>query len=174
MDNYIEQIIKKKPDIKQRLLYVASVLLTIFGVAIMIVWNMGLGAMVTAIGGFLIYVTKNQQSQEYEYVFVNSDCDIARIINKQNRKEIFSLKGGDVQKVVAYNSQEFDNEQQAHPNLVIKDFTSGDKSKQDDWYVFIMNNMGKTTAVGLELDDKTKTYVETYYKNKLNTTGVNA
>ena len=168
MDNYIEQIIEKKPDIKQRLLFLASVLLTVFGVSIMIFWNMGLGAIVTAVGGFLIYVAKNQQSQEYEYVFVNCDCDITRITNKQNRKEIFSLKGGDVQKVISYNSQEFDNEQQAHPNLVIKDFTSGDKSKQNDWHVFIVNNMGKTLAVGLELNDKTKEYVETYYKNKYN------
>ncbi len=174
MDNYIEQIIKKNPDVKQRLLFVTAVLLTVFGVATMLILNMGLGAIVTAAGGFYLYFAKNQQSQEYEYVFVNTDCDIARIINKQNRKEVFSLKGGDVQKVIAYNSKEFDNEQQAHPNIIIKDFTSGDKSKQDDWYVFITNNMGKTTAVGLELNEKTKVYVETYYKNKLNIRSIKA
>lgn len=174
MDNYIEQIIKKKQDAKQRLLVIGAILIIIFGVAGMLVYDMSVGIMVAAAGGFLMYFAKNAQNLEYEYVFVNTDCDIARISNKQNRKEVFSIKGGDVQKVILYNSQQFDNEQQSQPNLVIKDYTSRDSSKQDSWYVFIVNNNGKTVAVGLELDDKTKTYVETYYKNKLNITGIKA
>lgn len=174
MDNYIEQIVKKNPDAKQRLLIVGAIFVTMLGVAAMLVYDMSVGIMVAAGGGFLIYFAKNQQSQEYEYVFVNADCDIARISNKQNRKEIFSIKGGDVQKVMLYNSQQFENELQANGNLVIKDFTSGDKNMQDDWYMFITNDNGKTVAVGLELNDRTKAYVETYYKNKSNISGVNS
>lgn len=174
MDNYIEQIVKKNPDAKQRLLFVGAIFVTMLGVAAMLFYDMSVGIMVAAGGGFLVYFAKNQQSQEYEYVFVNADCDIARISNKQNRKEIFSIKGGDVQKVLAYGSQQFDNELQANANLVIKDFTSGDKRKKDDWYMFITNDNGKTVAVGLELNDKTKTYIETYYKNKTNIACVNS
>ncbi len=174
MDNYIEQIVKKNPDAKQRLLFVGAVFVTMLGVAAMLFYDMSVGLMLAAGGGFLIYFAKNAQSMEYEYVFVNADCDIARISNKQNRKEIFSIKGGDVQKVLQYNSQQFSNEQEANPSLVIKDFTSGDKNKENDWYMFITNDNGKTVAVGLELDERTKTYVETYYKNKSNIAGVNS
>ena len=172
MDNYIEQIVKKNPDAKQRLLFVGAVFVTVLGVAAMLFYDMSVGLMLAAGGGFLVYFAKNAQSMEYEYVFVNADCDIARISNKQNRKEIYSIKGGDVQKVLQYNSQQFKNEMEANGNLVIKDFTSGDKAKQDDWYMFITNDNGKTVAVGLELDDKTKVYVDTYYKNKGNISGV--
>lgn len=172
MDNYIEQIVKKRPDAKQRLLFVGAVFVIMLGVVAIIFYDMSVGLMVAAGGGFLMYFAKNAQSQEYEYVFVNSDCDIARISNKQNRKEIFSIKGGDVQKVLPYNSQQFKNELEVNGSLVIKDFTSGDKSKEDDWYMFFTNDKGKTVAVGLELNDKTKTYVETYYKNKSNILGV--
>ncbi|MBR3833755.1 MAG: hypothetical protein IKJ73_05530 [Lachnospiraceae bacterium] len=174
MDNYIEQIIKKNPDAKQRLYFVGAVFVTMLGVAAMLFYDMSVGIMVLAAGAFLIYFAKNAQSMEYEYVFVNADCDIARISNKQNRKEMFSIKGGDVQKVLLYNSQQFQNELEANGNLIIKDFTSGDKTKQDDWYMFMTNDNGKTVAVGLELNDKTKTYVETYYKNKSNIAGVNS
>ncbi len=174
MDNYIEQIIKKNPDAKQRLYFVGAVFVTMLGVAAMLFYDMSVGIMVVAAGAFLIYFAKNAQSMEYEYVFVNADCDIARISNKQNRKEVFSIKGGDVQKVLLYNSQQFQNELEANGNLIIKDFTSGDKTKQDDWYMFMTNDNGKTVAVGLELNDKTKTYVETYYKNKSNIAGVNS
>lgn len=174
MDNYIEQIIKKNPDAKQRLYFVGAVFVTMLGVAAMLFYDMSVGIMVVAAGAFLIYFAKNAQSMEYEYVFVNADCDIARISNKQNRKEMFSIKGGDVQKVLLYNSQQFQNELEANGNLIIKDFTSGDKTKQDDWYMFMTNDNGKTVAVGLELNDKTKTYVETYYKNKSNIAGVNS
>ncbi len=174
MDNYIEQIVKKNPDAKQRLLFVGAIFVTMLGIAAMLFYDMSVGIMVSAGGAFFIYFAKNQQSQEYEYVFVNSDCDIARISNKQNRKEIFSIKGGDVQKVLKYDSQQFENELEANGNLIIKDFTSGDKSKQDDWYMFLTNANGKTVAVGLELNDKTKVYVETYFKNKSNISGVNS
>ncbi len=174
MDNYIEQIVKKNPDAKQRLMFVGAVFVTALGIASMLFYDMSVGVMVVAAGCFLIYFAKNAQNMEYEYVFVNADCDIARISNKQNRKEVFSMKGGDVQKVLQYNSQQFQNELEANGSLTIKDFTSGDKAKQDDWYMFITNANGKTVAVGLELDDKTKTYVETYYKNKANITGVNS
>ena len=173
MDNYIEQIVKKKPDAKQRLMLVGAVLVIMLGVASILFYDMSVGIMIAAAGGFLIYFAKNQQDQEYEYVFVNADCDIARISNKQNRKEVYSFKGGDVQKVLQYTSQQFDNELQANGNLIIKDFTSGDKSMQDNWYMFITNANGKTVAVGLELNEKTITYVETYYKNKHSITGVN-
>lgn len=174
MDNYIEQIVKKNPDAKQRLWLVGAILVTMLGVAAILCYDMSVGLMLAAGGGFLIYFAKNAQSMEYEYVFVNADCDIARISNKQNRKEVYSLKGGDVQKVLQYNSQQFDNEREANANLIIKDFTSGDKTKENDWYMFITNDNGKTVAVGLELDERTKTYVETYYKNKGNISGVNS
>ncbi len=174
MDNYIEQIVKKNPDAKQRLFLVGAILVTMLGVAAMLFYDMSVGLMLAVGGGFLIFFAKNAQSMEYEYVFVNADCDIARISNKQNRKEVFSIKGGDVQKVLKYDSQQYNNELEANGSLVIKDFTSGDVSKQDDWYMFFTNDNGKTIAVGLELNDKTKTYVETYYKNKSNISGVNS
>ncbi len=174
MDNYIEQIVKKNPDAKQRLFLIGAIFVTMLGVAAMLFYDMSVGLMLAAGGGFLIYFAKNAQSMEYEYVFVNADCDIARISNKQNRKEIFAIKGGDVQKVLKYDSQQYNNELQANGSLIIKDFTSGDKTKQDDWYMFFTNDNGKTIAVGLELNDKTKTYVETYYKNKSNISGVNS
>lgn len=174
MDNYIEQIVKKKTDATQRLKLFGAVFVTIIGVAAMIFYDMSVGLMLAAAGGFLIYFANMAQDLEYEYVFVNADCDIAKIIGGQSRKEVFSIKGGDVQRVLAYSSPEFQNELQVKGDMVIKDFTSGMKANQDNWYMFLINDNGKTIAVGLELNDKSKTYVEAYYKNKGNIAGVNS
>lgn len=173
MDNYIEQIVKKKTDATQRLKLFGAVFMTVLGVVAMVFYDMSVGLMLAAAGGFLIYFANMAQNMEYEYVFVNADCDIARIIGGQSRKEVYSIKGGDVQRVLAYTSQEFQNELETKGDIVIKDFTSGVKANQEDWYMFLINDNGKTIAVGLELNDKSKTYVDTYYKHKSNISGVN-
>ncbi len=165
MDNYIEQIVIKIPGVKQRLLFVVSILLTVFGVGILL-FNVGIGAIVLAVGCYLIYYAKGFQKLEYEYVFVNSDCDIARIVNQQTRKDVYSFKGGHVHKVLPYTSVQFENELEVNRNLAIKDFTSGNQGNKDNWYMFIVDCDGKTEAIGLELNEKTKAYVDTYYKNK--------
>lgn len=171
MDNYTEQIVNKTVGTKEKLMFFGAIMLTVLGVVVLL-FDVASGALVIAVGGYFIYVAKGFQSIEYEYVFVNSDCDIARISNQQNRKEIYSFKGGDVQKVLKYTSQEYSNELEAKGNFIIKDYTSGDESKKEDWYMFFINS-NNTIVVALELQDKTKIYVETYFRNKGNITGVN-
>ena len=59
MDNYIEQIVKKNPDAKQRLWLVGAILVTMLGVAAILCYDMSVGLMLAAGGGFLIYFAKN-------------------------------------------------------------------------------------------------------------------
>lgn len=168
MDRYTEQILEKKPDIKEKLLMLGAILVTAMGVALLLFVDFGAGVAVGVLGGFLIYLAKNSSYAEYEYLFINADLDVARIINKSTRKDIYSFKDGDVQRVLLYNSDKFQNELEVNAELSLKNFTSGNKDNQDMWYAFLVNAKNGTNAVILELNEKTLEHVKECFKKKLN------
>ncbi|MBE5944576.1 MAG: hypothetical protein E7258_06620 [Lachnospiraceae bacterium] len=168
MDRYTEQILTKKPDMKQKLLIIGAVLITAMGVAFICFVHFSAGVAIATVGGFLIYWTRLCSNSEYEYLFINGDLDIARITNKSTRKDIYSFKDGDVQRVLPYNSDAFSNELQVNAELTVKNFTSGDLDNQDSWYVFMTNAKNGTHGVVLELNEKSLAHVKECFKNKMN------
>lgn len=168
MDRYTEQILEKRPDFKQRLLMLGAILVTALGVALLLFVDFGAGVALAVIGGFLVYFAKLSSYAEYEYLFINGDLDIARITNKSTRKEIYSFNEGDVQRVLPYNSDAFQNELEVNGELSIKNFTSGDKENTDNWYAFLANAKNGTHAVILELNEKTLEHVKECFKKKMN------
>ncbi len=167
MDNYTEQILEAKATLKSRLALVVSYCILAVGVVIMAVVNFIVGVLLIIVGGLLIAFTKNLQSIEYEYLFTNGDCDIACIINKSSRRNEMSFVEGDVFRVVKYSLDKCKNELEIDKKLSIMDFTSGDESNSDNWYVFFVTGKKGTNAVVLELNDKSLDNVKQNYKSKL-------
>lgn len=168
MDNYSEQIMVRKPTARERLMLVGSIVVIVIGLCIWLLLNRGsLGLSLAIIGGVCLALAKNSQFIEYEYIFTNDDCEVTRITNKSSRKTIYGFHGGEIQRVIPYNSKKYDNLLQSDPTLVIKDYTSGLKGQEDRWYVFVNNGSNRTMAVVMELDEKNQEYVKTVYKKKL-------
>lgn len=164
MDNYTEQILDKKPSVKQRMALVGAIAVIAAGCVTLISISGSIGLSVIILGIVLVYFAKSAQSMEYEYLLINGDCEISKIINKSSRKKAYSFSAGDVQRILPYNSEKFQNELEVNSGLSIKDFTSGVKEGRDNWYAFITNT--KSAAVILELNEKSLEHVRTYYKNK--------
>lgn len=167
MDNYVEQIVDKLPSVKQKLALFGAIFVTAIGVTMIFFYSFSIGVAVIAVGAFLIYLAKMYQAMEYEYLFVNGDCDIAAIINKSNRKNTYSFKAGDVTRVLPYNSLKFQNELEVNAELSVKDLSSGKRDNRGKCYAFLVNVKGGTLAVVLELNEKTIEHVESFYKNKI-------
>ncbi len=167
MDNYTEQIVEKKPAEREYAMLVGAILLTAAGVLITCFFNLELGVLISAAGGASIYFATKAQKSEYEYLFLNEDCDIARITNKSSRKEIYSFKGGSVKRVIQYKSEAFQNEMQINKKLDVRDFTSGIEDNSSDWYAFLINDSKEETAVVLELNEKNQAHIKAYFKNKI-------
>lgn len=167
MDNYTEQILVRKPAARERLMMVGSVAVIVVGVCIWLLFNKGgIGISLAIIGGVLVAYAKKNQMLEYEYIFTNEDCEITRIVNRESRKALYSFNGGEIQRVLKYDSIKYDNLLQSDPALVIKDYTSGFKGKEDRWYVFVNNGSNRTMAIVMELNDKSEEYIKTVYKKK--------
>lgn len=166
LEGYAEYAVQKKLKAKDRMPVVASAALMVAGLAIWTFVAGGVGPTVLIVGIALTIFTATRQELEYEYIFVNDDCEISKIIKRSSRKKVYEFGGGGVQKVMPYTSIRFDNERQANPSMAIRDFTSGYAEMKEQWYVFINNSQNHTVAVVLELNDRCVEHVKTFYKNK--------
>lgn len=167
MDQYAEQIIKANPSLIRRLQLAGSVAFTAVGVFLAIFVSGNIGLAVIIAGAVLIGISVNMQKMEYEYEFTNTDCDIAEIVNKSTRKDVCSFTGGDVLRILPYSREKFQNELQINADMTIKDFTSGNRDREKAWFAFLISVSDTTTAVILELNEKTYSHIKSCYKNKL-------
>ena len=163
MDNYTEQIVKAKPGLVQYLMLFGSILLDVVGVFATLIFS-GFGFLVLCGAGFLTYLSVRSLKFEYEYIFTNGDCDISKIINKESRKDVYELFANDVQRVLPYSSDKFQNEMKINNKLGIKKFTSNNIGNQKQWYVFITKRDEKETAIVLELLPENVEYIKLIYK----------
>ena len=151
-DGYAEHIVKAKTPASVTCGMAAGIVLMIAGLgAAMFV--QGFGSI-----GFLV--------AEYEYIMVNEDIDIARIIAKKSRKKIMSFSNADVKFIAKEGCIYLDNELQQDSSIKTRDFTSGNKQNQDGVYVFVLNKNGKAEFVKLELSDRTIDHVNNFFRGK--------
>ena len=88
-DFYTEQLIKKQADSKDTLKKVGLIALTVASVLLVFVIPVGIILPVVMI--VIDVLMFRNLNVEYEYVFVNGDLDIDKIMNKARRKRMFSV-----------------------------------------------------------------------------------
>lgn len=168
MDKYIEQILLTKPGFKQKGLFGLCIAIMCVGIYFIMFVSFSPGVAIVVVGAFLTYMVRQSFNMEYEYLFVNGDCDISKIINKSSRKDVYSFKESDVARVLSFESEKCQNEIQVNANLVLKDFSSGESNAKDlARYMFFVNTKDGTTGVILDLNKDTEEHILDCYKKKL-------
>ncbi len=166
-DGYAEHIVKSKTPAGVMAGIVVGAVLIIAGViAFFVPVLTSIGLLVVIIGGVLFGVFVSRKETEYEYIMVNEDIDVARIIAKKSRKKMCSFSNNDVKFIAKSGSIYLDNELQQDSSIRTRDFTSKDSRYEDGVYVFVLNKDGKTEFVKLELSDKTIDHVNNFFKGK--------
>ncbi len=162
MDNYVEQIVRSKAKGKQLLPLLFAWLLLMAGVVVMFFVTAGFGLLLLVVGIFATVVAFQSMNIEYEYIFTNGDLDIALIRNKASRKAVYKFDSTEVQRVLAYQGAKFQNELSVNQRLTVKNFTSFEKGRADNWYAFLTNS-GQTATI-LELSERSLAHVKNAYK----------
>lgn len=88
-DFYTEQLIKKQADSKDTLKKVGLIALTV--VSVLLVFVIPVGIILPVVMIVIDVLMFRNLNVEYEYVFVNGDLDIDKIMNKARRKRMFSV-----------------------------------------------------------------------------------
>lgn len=117
-DFYTEQLLKRKTPAAGMVLVGVCVALTILS-CLMIVM-MPLGILLPVAFGFVTYLVHQRVNLEYEYLYVNGELDIDKILARTKRKKVFSCNIRDVEIVAPEGSPELRPFSSVKP----KDFSS--------------------------------------------------
>lgn len=164
-DGYAEHIVKTKTPTGVIAGMVIGAALMVLGICALVVMP-AVGLMVVIVGALLFGVFISRRETEYEYIMVNEDIDISKIVAKKSRKKMDSFSNGDVKFIASVGSIYLDNELQQDSSIKTKDYTSKDKNYEDGVYVFVIVRNGKSEFIKLELSDKTIDHVNNFFKGK--------
>ncbi|RGS80473.1 DUF6106 family protein [Coprococcus sp. AF21-14LB] len=117
-DFYTEQLIRRKTPITSILLVSVCGAFTIISVLSMLILPFGL--LITAALGALTYFVHRSVNLEFEYLYVNGDLDIDKIMAKTKRKKVFSCNMRDLEVIAPQGAPEL----RPFANLKAKDFSS--------------------------------------------------
>lgn len=167
MDNYVEQVIKRKRTFAEMLRFTLSCLIVLAGMVVLATVSIS-GILIIVIGGFLVSFTRKKLHSQFEYIFTNGDFDSAIIYNMETRKEFFSFEADHVTRVLPYESDKLKNELDINKSLVVKSITTSREESRDRWYAFMIDDKkgGQMVAI-VELTDKALEHVKVYYKSKI-------
>ncbi len=116
---YVEQLIPSKIDQKARLIKIVCTILMaiafIAGVIIPLGFLVGIALLIVNV------VVLKGSSIEYEYLYLNGNLDIDKIIAKQKRKQAFTTNINEMIVIAPLNSGEV----QPYQGVKVTDYTSG-------------------------------------------------
>lgn len=144
-DFYTEQLVKKQTNMKDVVIKAVLVAVTIVSFLVMLMFPFGILAPVAMI--VLDVIVFQRLKVEYEYLFVNGDLDIDKIMNKSRRKKMFSANVADVELLAPVDAAELRQFQNAR----IYDFTSGTGQAKE--YALIVSGQGELKKIVFEPND---------------------
>ena len=133
MDRYDEYVVKAGIQGKGLLGFIGGILLILAGLFVMLT-IFGGGAFVIVGGVLLCTFFKDFANVEYEYIFTNGDIDIAKVIGKSRRKEIFSVGADSIAKMAKVDSDKVKNDMSLG-KMKIKKFLGKEEQNPIAFYV---------------------------------------
>ncbi len=144
-DIYTEQLLKKQSSGKDKEIKVLLVILTL-GIVIM-----ALGNPVWLLGVFIMAAVDvwlfRSLDVEYEYLYINGNLDIDKIMSKSRRKKAFEMEITDLEVMAPKGAAEL----RLYQSLKARDYSSG--SKDGRLYEMIVIKNGEKKRIIFEPND---------------------
>jgi len=149
-DVFKEQIVKRKPTVKDtviRVLLIVLVILIFFASALLV---QALAVVITAVAAFGAFYLMSFLSVEYEYIFTNGELDIDIIYNKSRRKRQLSTKVNDFE--IMAHIDDKNHESVFTMAQETRDYSSGVHGQ--DTYMCMLTLKGKKVKLIIEPNEK--------------------
>lgn len=144
-DFYTEQLIKKQTGMKD--VVIKAVLVAMAIVSVLTVFIMPMGLIIPIIVVVAVWFLITRLNVEYEYLYVNGDLDIDKIMNKSKRKRVFSANVDAMELLAPVDSPRFGQYQNAR----VLNLSSG--SPDARLYGLIVSNNGQMIKLIFEPND---------------------
>ncbi len=151
MDKYKERLVKGKPGNEVFAIMAVGALLVAGGIAVMLLVH-ALGFFLLPIGGILIWQGLQHMHVEYEYLIVNGDIEISRIVNKNSRKILREITVENIQRVAPLSNDRVKNDLEVNNRRKVIDYTDGTGGEL--YFVVFERDKEKESAYILDLDEE--------------------
>ena len=144
-DFYTEQLVKKQTTMKDVFLKALLVAFAIASVFVVFMFPLALIVPVIVIAAVVFLIRR--LDVEYEYLYVNGDLDIDKIMHKAKRKRMFSANVSNMELLAPESAGELNQ----YRNARVVDLSSGAPDARR--YVFVTAENGQVTKLIFEPDD---------------------
>ncbi len=144
-DFYTEQLVKKQTTAKD--VAVKAFLVSLAIVSVLAVFLFPLAILVPIVVIFVVVALMRRMNVEYEYLYVNGDLDIDKIINRSKRKRVFSTPISNMELLAPEGSPELAQ----YRNGIVADYSSGVPGEKR--YVLVVVEKGQVTKMIFEPND---------------------
>ncbi|GFI37571.1 DUF6106 family protein [Lachnospiraceae bacterium 50-23] len=145
-DFYTEQLIKKRKTGKDLVIQILLVMAVIVSCLVIFIFPLGI---ILPVGvAVLAIFLNNRLDVEYEYLYVNGDLDIDKIMHKAKRKRVCSVNIADMELLAPADAGELRQFQRAK----VYDFTSC--TGNDNVYALIIVGKGEQKKILFEPNDQ--------------------
>lgn len=144
-DFYTEQLIKRQTGTKELMIKVALIALAV--VSVFTVFFIPFGIIVPIIVIALVWFLILRLDVEYEYLYVNGDLDVDKIMHRSKRKRVFSANIDEIELLAPEGSERLVQ----FRNAGVVDMSSGRKDVRR--YVLVVAKNGQLTKMIFEPND---------------------
>lgn len=140
-ETYVECMIKRKTPAYMTFLKMLLIILTvILGLFAMVVFSLVLFVVAIALGVAAYFVSMNSDL-EYEYLYVDKELTVDKVMAKSKRKKVASFDIGKLEIMAPVKSYHLDNYKNRQGKAV--DYSSGEEQQPDRRYVFYYDGQQK-------------------------------
>ena len=136
-ETYYEILVKRKKDFKLQAGQIITALLA--GVsAVSVLFGFSFGLLLALILGVVSCFLMLRNNVEYEYLYVDKELQIDRIINQSRRKRMDTLDLKQLEILAPVRSHELDNYRRRGGAVV--DYSSGDEAREGQKYMLVVGD----------------------------------
>lgn len=140
-ETYVECMIKRKTPAYMTFLKMLLIILTVLlGLFAMVVFSLVLFVVAIALGVAAYFVSMNSDL-EYEYLYVDKELTVDKVMAKSKRKKVASFDIGKMEIMAPVKSYHLDNYKNRQDKAV--DYSSGEEQQPDRRYVFYYDGQQK-------------------------------
>jgi hypothetical protein len=165
MDAFIEKLVVRQKDFKDKLIILGMIVAVLVLIPILLSIPSISSIVIIIIAG-LVYITYRviaSKNIEFEYIVVNDDIDIDKIISKKKRSRIFSASCKDFEILAKLNGSHYDDNFKNIRNRI----EAVSSMNSNDVYFAVLNYRGEKTIVFFEPDDRMLNVFKTYIPRKV-------
>lgn len=134
---YYEVMVSRKKSAVMKMIQIVAVIMTVLSVLAFILGMMW-GLILAVVFGVISYFLKLFNNVEYEYLYVDKELQIDRILAKNSRKRMETIDLNEFEVLAPIRSHELDGYR--NRNLKKVDYSSGEEGIENKVYMLVVND----------------------------------